>query len=144
MATPYSDVINIFLVKVTDYDLPKFDDSDCEEILTSYMKLACAKFTSCLINLNDIDDNLKQFNQNLTFDIIDIISEGMIVEWLKPKLHNTEVLKNNLSTKDFSLYSPANLLKELRETLKFSQKEYRGMINDYSFKNADFTKLGGG
>lgn len=144
MATPYSDVINIFLVKVTDYDLPKFDDVESEEILTSYMKLACTKFTSCLVNLNDIDDNLKQFNQNLTFDIIDIISEGMIVEWLKPKVLSTENLKNCLRTKDFSLFSPRDLLKEMRETLNECRKEYRGMINDYSFKNADFTKLGGG
>ena len=143
MATPYSDVIDIFLIKVSDYDLPKLEELEREEIVSSYMKSACSKFKSCKVNLDDVNDELKQFNQSLTFDIIDIISEGMITEWLKPKVMNSEILKNSLSTKDFSLYSPANLLKEMRETLKISKADYRSMINDYSFKNADFTKLGG-
>ena len=144
MATPYSDVYNEFLGKITDYDLPKFIDTDREEILFGFMKSACVKFKKVwLVDLYDRDEVLKQFNQSLDDEVIDIISELMITEWLKPKVLSSENLKNCLSTKDFSLFSPANLLKETRETYDMCKKESNRLINNYSFENADFTKLGG-
>jgi len=144
MATQYSDVYNSFLGKITDYDLPKFDDTDKEEILYGYMKSACVNFKNvCKVDLSDRDEVLKQFNLNLDDEIIDIITESMIVEWLKPKVLSTENLKNCLSTKDFSLFSPANLLKEMREILTYSRNNARSLINNYSFIHADFKELGG-
>lgn len=144
MATQYSDIYNSFLGKITDYDLPKFDDTDRKEILYGYMKSACVNFNkACKVNLYDRDETLLQFNVNLDDEIIDIISELMIVEWLKPKILSTENLKNCLSTKDFSLFSPANLLKEIRETFTLCKNNTRSLINNYSFSHADFTELGG-
>lgn len=142
MATPYSDVFNVFLGKITDYDLPKFNDIDREDILEGYMVSACVKFNKvCLVDLYDRDDNLKQFNNDLDDEIIDIITENMLVEWLKPKLLSTENLENALSTKDFSLFSPANLLGNIRETMKSIKKEARVLINNYSFNNANPEEL---
>lgn len=143
MATQYSDIYNVFLGKVVDYDLPTFNDTDREEILFGFMKSACVKFKKvCLVDLYDRDEVLDQFNQTLDDEIIDIISELMMVEWLKPKLLSTENLKNCLSTKDFSLFSPANLLKEMRETYETCRKTSIGLMNNYSFEKADFTQLG--
>lgn len=138
MATQYSDVYNSFLGKVTDYDLPKFNDIEREEIIEGYMVSACVKFNKvCLVDLYDRDDDLKQFNKDLDDEIIDIITENMLVEWLKPKLLSTENLENALSTKDFTLFSPANLLSNIRETMNLIKKEARVLINNYSFNNAD-------
>lgn len=143
MVTQYSDVYNTFLAKITDYDLPKFDDTSKEEILYSCMKSACVNFKKvCIVNLYDRDETLKQFNNALDDEVIDIISELMIIEWLKPKVLSTENLKNCLNTKDFSLFSPANLLKEIRETLTSTKDNARKLINNYSYEHADFTKLG--
>lgn len=144
MATPYSDVINSFLPKVKDYDLLKYQEMEREEIVIRLMLKSCVKFSRvCKVDLTDRDDNLKQFNGDLDDEIIDIITEGMIVEWLKPRVYSSENLKNVLNTKDYNQYSPANLLKELRETYQLSKKAYKSLINNYSFANADFTKLGG-
>jgi hypothetical protein len=144
MATPYSDVFNSFLGKITDYDFPKFEELEQEAILYGYMKSACVNFKKvCKIDLYDRDEILKIFNNSLDDEIIDIITELMIVEWLKPKVLSTENLKNCLSTKDFSLFSPANLLKEIRETLVTCKDNSKKLINNYSFTHADFTKLGG-
>ena len=44
MSTPYSDIYNDFLNKITDYDLPKFEDTDRQEILFGFMKSSCVKF----------------------------------------------------------------------------------------------------
>jgi hypothetical protein len=144
MATPYSDVYNTFLGKITDYDLPKFTDTEQEEILYGYMKTACVNFKkSCKVDLYDRDDILRQFNIKLDDEIIDILSELMIVEWLKPKVLSTENVKNCLSTKDYKLFSPTDLLRELNKTLASCKDNARRLVNNYSFEHADFTKLGG-
>lgn len=144
MATPYSDVINVFLGKVTDYNLPKFTDLEKDEIMFGYLKSSCVKFKrTCLIDLDDRDDTLKIFNKDLNDEIIEILSELMLVEWLKPKVLSSENLRNCLNTKDYSMFSPANLLKESKDTLKMCKDESAKLINNYSFANADFTKLGG-
>lgn len=142
MATPYSDVFNVFLGKITDYDLPKFNDIDREDILEGYMVSACVKFNKvCLVDLYDRNNDSKQFNNDLDDEIIDIITENMLVEWLKPKLLSTENLENALSTKDFSLFSPANLLGNIRETMKEIRKEAKVLINNYSFNHASPERL---
>ena len=144
MATPYSKIIETFIGKVSDYDLPKFTDIEKEAIIVGFMISACTKFARiCKVDLYDRDEVLKQFNQNLDDEIIEIITETMLVEWIKPKVLSSENLKNCLSTKDYSLFSPANLLKELRETLITLKQESKKLINNYSFSHADFTELGG-
>ena len=82
--------------------------------------------------LSDRDDILEQFNQNLDDEIIDIITESMIVEWLKPKLYSLENLRNVLNTKDFTTYSPANLLDKIQTTYKEAKLESKRMMNNYS------------
>lgn len=135
--TSYSDVIEVFLNKVTDMDLPKFDDLTRDAILIGYMKSACTKFAKvCKADLYDRDDELQNFNSNLDDEVIDIITENMLVEWLKPKVLFTDNLSNVLNTKDFSMYSPANMLKELRETLTYLKKNAKGLINNYSFAHS--------
>ena len=143
MATPYSDVYNTFLGKITDYDLPKFTDLDKEEILFGFMKSACVKFNKvCLINLYDRDENLKQFNKDLDDEIIDIISELMVIEWLKPKMLSTENLKNSLTTADYKILNTVSLT-SIKETYELCKKDTKSLINNYSFMHGDFKEIGG-
>jgi len=133
MATPYSDVINSFLGKITDYELPKFLLTEKETIVYGYMFTSCSKFKRlCKVDLSDRDDTEKQFNEDLDDEIIDIITETMIVEWLKPKLYSLENLRNVLNTKDFTQFSPANLLDKIQATYKEAKLESKRMMNNYS------------
>lgn len=142
MATPYSEVIEAFLAKVTDLDLPKFDDTARTSIVLGYMKAACTKFAGvCAMDLYDRDDILQIFHEDLDDEILDILAENMLVEWLKPKVLFSENLENCLNTKDFTQYSPANLLNQLRETLIFAKKEAKALINNYSFSHASPQEL---
>lgn len=139
--TSYSEIIEVFLNKITDMDLPRFDDLVRESIIINYMKSACTKFAKvCEVDLYDRNDVEKCFNSVLDDEIIDIITENMLVEWLKPKVLFTDNLANVLNTKDFSMYSPANMLKELRETLAYLKKSARGLINNYSFAHSEVGK----
>ena len=142
MATPFSDIYNSFLNKVTDVDLVEMESEDQELFLYGLMIQSCAKFNDiCLIDLTDINNTSDQFNSTLTGEIINIISTGMIVEWLKPQYYFNDNLKNSLNTKDYSTFSPANLLKEIRETYFTTKKEFEGMINNYSYINGNLEDL---
>lgn len=135
MATPYSDIYNIFLDKITDYDIAKLFEADAKEILRRLLKTACRQFHDVcredLYKLNEIDES---FEETLSVDSQEILAELMVVEWLKPRLYKSEFFENALGTKDFSTFSPANLLKEIRETYLSARERARFLIIDYSYK----------
>jgi hypothetical protein len=142
LATSFDDVYNTFLEKISDSDLLTLDSTNQESLLYGYMIRSCTKFNRiCKVDLTNIDDELKQFNNDLNNEIIDIITTGMIVEWLKPKYLFNENLHNVLNTKDYNQYSPANLLKEIRETYLNSKQEFVSMMNNYSYINGNIEDL---
>lgn len=143
MNTTYSEVYQWFLDKVTAYSLTMFDDTEKDEIVFGYMRSACAKFKCCEVDLSDRDNDLQEFNTILSDEILDIISETMVVSWLQPKLNNEENLVNSLSTKDYSLYSPANLLSKITDVFKVAKKNSSTMISNYSFNHGKLPKRGG-
>lgn len=135
MGTPYGTIYNWFLNKVKYYSLSMFTDAEKNEIVYSYMRSACAKFISCEQNLSDRDDDFQEFNIDLDDEILDIISENMVADWLQPKLNNEENLVNSLSTKDYSLYSPGNLLDKITNVYKLAKKNSKNMMSNYSFNH---------
>ncbi len=142
MNTNYSEVYEWFLKKVTYYSLEMLNDTDKEDIVNGYMKTACARFKCCKIDLTDRDDKLQEFNNKLDDEILDIISESMVVAWLQPKLNNEENLVNALSTKDYSVYSPANLLDKISNVYEIARKNAKKMIGNYSFEHGELPKRG--
>ena len=65
----------------------------------------------------------------------------MVENWAKPKLYNSENFYNALGTKDFSFFSPANLLSQIRELYNLTRKNVKAMINEYSILNSQFSDL---
>lgn len=138
MATPYDAVLSKFLNKITDFDLGELTESRVKEILLGYMFSACSKFHTCLVDLSDRDEEGEQFNETLTEEITEIITEGMIVEWLKPKVMHTDNLSNFLNSRDLSVAaSPRNVLNEIRTTLEESRAEFRRLVMEYSYTNSN-------
>ncbi|MDD2245273.1 MAG: hypothetical protein PHR13_11780 [Dysgonamonadaceae bacterium] len=143
MATLYTDVYNSFLSRVTDYDLPAFTEESRESILHGFMVNACSKFQRICkkiskIDLSDRDETNKQFNSTLTDEQIDIITTGMIMEWVKPKYYLDENMRNILNTKDYNMAaSPVNVLGGVRNTYSQVKREFESMINKYSFTDED-------
>jgi hypothetical protein len=138
--TPYSNVFEMFLFKVSEYKLMAMLLPDRETQLTMFLRTAIVQFQhTCKIDLKDRDETLKQFNQELDDEIIDILSEGMIPCLLKQYLYNTDNYESSLSTKDVKKIFPS--LKEIRETYKYSQSECERLIKKYSFDHGDISEL---
>ena len=64
---------------------------------------------------------------------IDILTHLMLVEYMKPQLIATEVMKQSLSDKDFRIYSQANQLRELNLLYRLLQREAKAMITEYTY-----------
>ena len=93
------------------------------------------------VNLFDIDEENQRFNSELSPQVIYILVENMAVVWLKTQRDSEENTKNMLSEKDYSVFSPANLLTSLRKAYTEADKEIIGIMNDYSLDDLDTKKL---
>ena len=141
MHTTYDDVIDNFLSKITEYDWYKYTDSEKDEIIEQYMISACSKWRNSGLNLKDRNDIDRTFNVELSDEHIDIIITGMVVEWLKPKLYNSDKLKAFLNTKDFNLTSPQGILSQIREVYNGARIEFKVMKSEFSFNNGNINEV---
>lgn len=133
MATEFSVIYGSFLSKVTDNDLADMTEEAANIVMSDLLQQAIVKFSeSCKKNLADTDST--GFVDDLDIYEVDILSELMVEAWYKPHLNFAELLRNKLSTKDFTTFSPANLQKENRESYELAHQRARSMINEYSFR----------
>lgn len=141
--TNYEEVFAEFKDKITDPDLITFAEDLQTEMLVAYMKKAISKCKRVVktVDLSNRDDELMEFGFELPDEIMDIITEWMTVFWLQPFVNNIENLRNNLSTKDFSVFSPANLLEKIGDRYDVARKHARSLTNEYSYIIADMKEL---
>ena len=144
MNTSYETVFNEFKDKITDPDLITFAESLQTEMLVAYMNKAiskCSRIAKKVVDLSLRDDELMEFSAEIPCEVMDIITEWMTVFWLQPYVNNIENLRNNLSTKDFSVFSPANLLEKVGNRYDIARKQARSLTNEYSYIIADMKEL---
>jgi len=147
MSVPYDKFTEAFLAKICEFEFIELDDDERTEIVDGYMKRAVSAFKkNCKYDLTSAaDDEEREFDIDVSDEdleeLVDIISEGMLVQWLKPYLYRQEQLENALSTRDFSTYSPAELLMRIGNAYAKVQKDYTQMIREYSYNHGDLTSL---
>lgn len=148
MAVSYDVFAEAFLDKINEYKFLNIElnPSRKERYVDGLLKRACSKFNRlCKYNLNDRDDEAREFGFEMSDEdydeILDIISEGMIEQWLKPYANNAENMENIINTADYSSYSPAELLKQTRAAHEDAKNSFKAMINDYTFAHGDLTDL---
>jgi signal recognition particle GTPase len=141
MATPYVNIYNSFLDKVSDPYLADMTDDELSTQLLKFLNNSIPKFKKCKRNLYDRDDILEEFEATLTDEDIEILANLMVIEWLRPQINNLELLKQALSSKDFNITSQANHLKELQVLRKDAQSEISKLLVDYSYNNNSLDDL---
>lgn len=143
MSISYDAFTEAFLAKITEFDLLQLDLEDQVAIVDGYMKRALDEFSyvSKYDFIGTADDTERTFDVEISgtdlYEIVNIVSEGMVVQWLKPYIYKQNLLNNVLNTRDFSVYSPAELLKQVRATYKAAQTDFTQMIREYSFNHGN-------
>lgn len=146
MTVSYDSIIAVFLSKITEFELLNLIEEDRNYILDGYLTRAAASFNKvCEYDLSLRDEELREFTDDFEEsdidEIADILSEGMLVCWLKPYVYRQELLENVLNTNDFTTYSPAELLLRVGNAYSKAQKDYTQEIREYSFNHGDLTEL---
>lgn len=141
--TEFADVYERFLIKAESYSFLELKVENREHVLKSYLFDAIARFQPFCddIDLNDYDEDIECFNQTLDNTIIYILAENMVLVWLKKQITREETLRNMLNEKDYSAFSPANLLNALNDAYKELNSECYNFMNDYSLSKLDTMKL---
>ena len=146
MSVSYDVFTLVFLDKITEFDFP-LDDHERDGMIDRYMKRAISGFRKiCKHNFSTTgDDSTREFDVSIAdedlMEIVDIVSEGMIVQWLNPYVYKQENLQNVLNTRDFTSYSPSELLFRVRETHVQAQRNFINRMREYSYAHGDIKSL---
>ena len=134
MATPFTDIYARAIFRFADYKFLEQDIDVRDGVLEKYLISAKTEFQRiCKVDLGDYDLTLKQFNNDLGDEEIEILALGVAFYWVSYKTMNSELLKNVLNSKDYYYYSPANLLKEVQTLRKTIRGEFDSRMKKYSY-----------
>lgn len=147
VSVSYDVFTKAFLDKVTELDFVSMRAFERSSMVDGYMKRAIASFKRlCQYDLSTTgDDIIREFEVDIPAEdldeLADIISEGMLVQWMKPYVYKKESLETVLNTKDFTAYSPAELLMRIGNAYKDAKRDFSNMKKNYSYDHGDLTDL---
>ena len=138
MATPYETIYNRALNKLEDPQLLMMPEEDLEEMLHGYLLSAIAKHRKCEHDLSDRDEELKQFNSDLSDLEIEILSILVLREWISQRLHSVTNVLQVFSGKETKWFSQAQHIAELRALDESLKLEAQKLSRDYTYTNNDY------
>lgn len=145
MVVSYDRIFGDFLQKITEYKFLSLPLATRNEIVDGYMRHAINQFsTVCrepIEAFNDDEETIAMKNDIDEYEFIDIISDGMVFYWFKQFMFAEENLKNQLNTADFSTYSPAELLKQVKLAYDQCKRDFTARLRKYSYDHGDLTEL---
>ena len=146
MSVAYDVFKGAFLAKITEYDLAELEDESLNVLADGYMTRAMVAFGKvCRYDLiTTRDDEERVFNVDIADEdldeIVDIVSEGMVVQWLKPYVYRQEMLELVLNTKDYTTYSSSELLLRVGGAYQKAQNDFKQMVFAYTYDHRDQTQ----
>lgn len=142
MPTSFSSIYDRAVFKFTDYTFLTTAAEIKKDVLWRYLQSAIVDFTP-IYQENGLayDTEKQEFNADLPDEVQEILALGIAYYWLSGQVLTRSLLKNILHNKDYTSYSPANLLKEIQSLKDGLGNEYRGKINTYSVRHGNIQEL---
>ena len=147
MATSYEKLYENLLPKFRSYEIPLMTTEEVKDYLHDFLVPAISRFHVCRKDLNDRDDVLQRFNINLSDIEIEILSNYLLIEYIDSEYIRTpSILKVQLPSSDFKVFSPANFLDKLVAMRTAYTKENETLLSRYAWMGAKElgVKLGAG
>lgn len=148
MATPYTDVYDLFMQQIKDYslvDLYNLSDTDFETYLQGFLVLAINDFVHiCSQDLTDRNDTTGTFNIDLAEEHQVLLSKFMTKHWLGKEVRDVLQMNLNLTDRDFKHYSEAQNLKAKQDFLMMVTEECSQSLVDYGFRGVDWSSWASG
>ena len=138
MATPYEKVYNRFLQKISDFNLAEADDYSFDEMMNGWLNSAVIRVRKCQHDLSKRDDELQEFEEDLSDLEIELLALGMVDAWVSPMLNSTELTLQFIGGKEEKYYSQSQVLSELRNLKKENSLEMNRLHNYYTYTNSSY------
>ena len=147
MATPYEKIYENLLPKFRSYEIPLMSTEEVKDFLHDFLIPAVSRFHVCRKDLDDRDDIIQRFNVDLSDIEIEILSNYLLIEYMDSEYIRTpSLLKVQLPSSDFKVFSPANFLDKLMAMHKTYKSENETLLSRYAWMGAKESgvKLGAG
>lgn len=131
MATSVQDIYKRFLTQIGKDVISELEQELAEELMLIYLEGAISLFDICK---KDLTIKEGSFVEELNLDEQYILVDGMIIYWLRPKINTEKMIDLIITTSDYNIKSPANLLDKLNTLYKDSSYNFKCRINRYSFR----------
>lgn len=131
MATPYEKIYNRFLQKITDFNLAEVDDYSFDEMMNGWLNSAVIRVRKCQHDLSKRDDELQEFEEDLSDLEVELLALGMVDAWVTPMLNSTELTLQFIGGKEEKVYAQSSHIKELRD-LKESNLLEMNRLHNYN------------
>jgi hypothetical protein len=138
MATSYEKVYEIFLSKITDFNLIEVDDYSFDKMMCGWLKSSIVRVRKCDHDLSRRDDELQEFAEDLTDLEIELLALGMVDAWVTPMINSTELTLQFLGGKEEKFYSQSQHLAELRNLKKENALEMNRLHNYHTYTNNSY------
>lgn len=143
--TPYETIFNSFLKRIEDEILPKFEESEQNEIMVGYLNDAIAMMTADDLmiehDLNNKDDDLMEFTDDLNNLEIELLSKVMVVSWYEQKINSIETTVMMIGVSGEKWTSQKALAESMKTRQAKAYKEARKLARGYHYRNNNY--LGG-
>ena len=112
--TQYSTLYNRALAQITDPLLATLPEEDLENMLHDWLLNAIVEPVIGEYNFADRDDELKQFNFDISERDQKILAIHMVRGWLAPQIRSVVLTNQVFGGKEEKFYAQANQLAEMR------------------------------
>lgn len=138
MATPYEKIYNRFLQKITDFNLVEVDTDSFGEMTNGWLNSAAIRVRRCQHDLSKRDDEIQEFEEDLSDLEVELLACGMVDSWLSQYLNSTELVSQFIGGKEEKWFSQAAHIKELRDLKESNLLEMNRLHNYYTYTNNSY------
>ncbi len=133
--TTFEEVFKKYMERIISYRLAEMTNEDKIEDMTSKLKTAIGRFQLMFIDCDiEADYKLQEFKRILEPIEIDILSLWMALEWVRPLILSEEKAERYMTTTDYEISSPVNLLNSLKSLQSNLQTEVSSITVLYGYK----------
>ena len=139
----YEDIFSDFLGNITDYTLTSLNTSEVYELMSEYLhKTLSQSHVVALFSEFKLNDEVQTFSYDLEekrnneidkYFVVNVLSKGMIIEWLRPQVISKTNIAQMIGTKETKWFSQSSHLSELRRLLDDAKIELEKMIRDRGY-----------
>lgn len=137
----YTEIFSLFLGEVKDFKIYGLDVTDAYALMSEYLQKAIRDpYVKYIFSSVTADDEIQVLSFELKNSGADdedfvktVVSEAMVIHWLKPYVHSTTNIEQFFGGKEQKFFAQANHTSQLRGMLEDRKTNVRKIIRDRGY-----------